>query len=179
VPEACAANVPDYAADGNPRFESAHPFQLSPPCLDAAGAAKARAVARLGRHILDAAHALVRPGITTDELDRCVHEITIEAGAYPAPLNYRNFPKSVCTSVNEVVCHGIPDSRELQDGDIVNVDVSAILDGCVALRRVASRRVASRCVALRCVALRCVALRCVSCRVLSRRVVWRAAASAH
>jgi len=58
-----------------------------------------------------------------------VHDYTIEHGAYPAPLNYFNFPKSVCTSVNEVVCHGIPDLYELQDGDIVNVDVSAILDG--------------------------------------------------
>ncbi|KAJ1618535.1 peptidase M24, structural domain-containing protein, partial [Pavlovales sp. CCMP2436] len=72
---------------------------------------------------------VVRPGVTTDEIDRVVHDATIEAGAYPAPLNYRTFPKSVCTSVNEVVCHGIPDDRELLDGDIVNVDVTAILDG--------------------------------------------------
>ena len=65
--------------------------------------------------------------MTTDEIDRVVHEYTIEHNAYPAPLHYFDFPKSVCTSVNEVVCHGIPDMRELQDGDIINVDVSAIL----------------------------------------------------
>lgn len=58
-----------------------------------------------------------------------VHDYTIEHGAYPSPLRYHNFPKSVCTSVNEVVCHGIPDMRELEDGDIINVDVSCMLDG--------------------------------------------------
>ena len=88
-----------------------------------------RTVNLLGREILDAAHRIVKPGVTTDEIDRVVHEYTVEHGAYPAPLHYFNFPKSVCTSVNEVVCHGIPDLRELKDGDIVNVDVSAILDG--------------------------------------------------
>lgn len=71
----------------------------------------------------------MRPGVTTDALDEIVHNATIERGAYPSPLNYRNFPKSVCTSVNEVICHGIPDQRKLQEGDIVNIDVSCFYDG--------------------------------------------------
>jgi len=83
--------------------------------------------------ILALAGSAVRPGITTDEIDRIVHEATIEAGAYPSPLLYGGpenpFPKSVCTSVNEVICHGIPDDRELRDGDIVNIDVTAYREG--------------------------------------------------
>ena len=71
----------------------------------------------------------VAPGVTTDRLDEIVHEATIARGGYPSPLNYRGYPKSVCTSVNEVICHGIPDSRSLADGDIVNVDVTIYLDG--------------------------------------------------
>merc|ERR1712070_35410 len=88
-----------------------------------------RAAAKLGRECLDAAHRIVRPGVTTDEIDRLVHDITIEAGAYPAPLNYHGFPKSLCTSVNEVICHGIPDDRPLQDGDIINLDITVYYKG--------------------------------------------------
>jgi methionyl aminopeptidase len=62
-------------------------------------------------------------------LDRIIHDATIERGAYPSPLNYYHFPKSCCTSVNEVICHGIPDQRPLKDGDIVNLDVTCYLDG--------------------------------------------------
>lgn len=69
------------------------------------------------------------PGATTDSLDRFVHDAAVAAGAYPSPLGYRGFPKSVCTSVNEVICHGIPDSRELADGDIVNIDVTVYREG--------------------------------------------------
>lgn len=90
---------------------------------------KMRVVCRLGREILDIAGNAVRAGVTCDEIDRIVHEATIEREAYPSPLNYHNFPKSVCTSVNEVICHGIPDLRPLQDGDIVNIDVSVYKDG--------------------------------------------------
>jgi methionyl aminopeptidase len=79
--------------------------------------------------ILLMAGTLVKPGITTDEIDRAVHEASIEKGGYPSPLNYRGFPKSVCTSVNEVICHGIPDSRPLADGDIINIDVTLWKDG--------------------------------------------------
>jgi methionyl aminopeptidase len=71
----------------------------------------------------------VTPGITTDKLDAIAHEEILRLGAYPSPLNYRGFPKSVCTSVNEVVCHGIPDSRQLQDGDIINIDVTVFFEG--------------------------------------------------
>ncbi len=71
----------------------------------------------------------IKPGITTDEINEIVHEYTIKQGGTPAPLNYRGFPKSVCTSVNHVVCHGIPDKKKLKDGDIINVDVTTIIDG--------------------------------------------------
>jgi len=71
----------------------------------------------------------IMPGVTTDEINDLVHAFTIKAGAIPAPLNYHGFPKSVCTSVNHVVCHGIPGNKKLKDGDIVNVDVTSIIDG--------------------------------------------------
>ncbi|MCD6224099.1 MAG: type I methionyl aminopeptidase, partial [Deltaproteobacteria bacterium] len=87
---------------------------------------------RLAVKTLDLVEAKIRPGITTDDINRLVHEFTIKNGAIPAPLNYRDFPKSVCVSINEVICHGIPGKRILQDGDIVNVDVTPILDGYYA-----------------------------------------------
>ncbi|KAH9589172.1 MYND-like zinc finger [Trypanosoma melophagium] len=90
---------------------------------------RVKRVCRLSREVLDIATAAARPGVTTDEIDRIVHEATIERSMYPSPLNYYNFPKSVCTSVNEVICHGIPDSRELMEGDILNIDVSNYLNG--------------------------------------------------
>lgn len=71
----------------------------------------------------------IQPGITTDEINILVHNFTIKANAIPAPLNYRGFPKSVCTSVNHVVCHGIPGDKKLKEGDIINVDVTNIIDG--------------------------------------------------
>ena len=74
----------------------------------------------------------IRPGITTDYINTLVHEFTVEHQAVPAPLNYRGFPKSVCTSVNAEICHGIPDERILKDGDIINVDVTPILNGYYA-----------------------------------------------
>lgn len=79
--------------------------------------------------MLDVAAAAVRPGITTDEIDEIVHNETIKRGAYPSPLNYYNFPKSVCTSVNEIICHGVPDKYVLKEGDIVNLDVSLYYQG--------------------------------------------------
>jgi methionyl aminopeptidase len=72
---------------------------------------------------------MVKVGTTTDEIDRAVHDAAIERNCYPSPLNYYTFPKSCCTSVNEVICHGIPDQYELQDGDICNIDVSLYHDG--------------------------------------------------
>lgn len=81
----------------------------------------AQALAEVGRHVV--------PGVTTDELDAIGHEFLVEAGAYPSTLGYRGFPKSLCTSLNEVICHGIPDSTVVQDGDIVNIDITAYIDG--------------------------------------------------
>ena len=72
---------------------------------------------------------MIREGVTTEEINTFVHQDTVQRGAWPAPLNYHGFPKSVCTSINEVVCHGIPDGRALQPGDIINVDVTTIYDG--------------------------------------------------
>lgn len=81
---------------------------------------------------LDMVEAKLAPGITTDAINSWVHQFTVEHQGIPAPLNYRGFPKSTCVSVNEVICHGIPGQRVLQDGDIVNVDVTTILDGYYA-----------------------------------------------
>ncbi len=89
--------------------------------MRAAGRLAAMAREEVGRH--------VRPGVTTDELDGIGHEFLCDHGAYPSTLGYRGFPKSLCASVNEVVCHGIPDSRVVEDGDIVNIDITAYLHG--------------------------------------------------
>ncbi len=91
-----------------------------------------KAAGRLAIKTLNLVEAKIRPGITTDDINSIVHEFTLENGAIPAPLNYRGFPKSVCVSVNEVICHGIPGERILQDGDIVNIDVTPILKGYYA-----------------------------------------------
>ncbi|EGC35900.1 hypothetical protein DICPUDRAFT_32637 [Dictyostelium purpureum] len=88
-----------------------------------------RAVCKLAKEILHFAGTLVKPGITTDEIDKIVHEEIIRRGAYPSPLGYKGFPKSICTSVNEILCHGIPDDRPLQNGDIINIDVTVYLNG--------------------------------------------------
>ena len=88
-----------------------------------------REAALVGRAVLDHAALQILPGTTTDKIDKAVHEKCIELGAYPSPLFYRGFPKSCCTSVNEIICHGIPDDRPLEDGDIVNVDISVYYKG--------------------------------------------------
>lgn len=84
---------------------------------------------RIAREVLDEAIAVVKPGITTDFIDQIVHEATISRNSYPSPLDYCGFPKSCCTSVNEVLCHGIPDSYCLKDGDIINIDITVFHDG--------------------------------------------------
>src|ERR1700761_5716365 len=89
--------------------------------MRAAGRLAGRALAEVAKHIA--------PGTTTDALDAIGHEFLCDHGAYPSTLGYRGFPKSLCTSVNEVICHGIPDSRELLDGDLVKVDITAYIDG--------------------------------------------------
>jgi methionyl aminopeptidase len=88
-----------------------------------------RAAGRVAAGAIEAAAAAIGPGVTTDELDRIVHEYVVAHGAYPSTLGYRGFPKSSCTSINEVICHGIPDDTVLDDGDLVNLDVTAYLDG--------------------------------------------------
>lgn len=88
-----------------------------------------RRAGRLAAETLDFITPHVRPGVTTDELDRLCHDFIVDHGAIPAPLNYKGFPKSICTSVNHVVCHGIPGDKRLLDGDIMNIDVTVILDG--------------------------------------------------
>jgi methionyl aminopeptidase len=96
----------------------------SPEVIDrmrVAGRIAAKALEEVGRH--------VEPGVSTDELDRIGHEFLLDHGAYPSTLGYRGFPKSLCTSLNEVICHGIPDSTVIEDGDIVNIDVTAFIGG--------------------------------------------------
>ncbi|KAG0690273.1 Methionine aminopeptidase 1 [Pichia californica] len=115
---------PDYAIDGTPISELKNDRTNKIKVLNDDEISKMREVCKLGREIIDLAGEAVKPGITTDEIDKIVHNATIERGGYPSPLNYFNYPKSVCTSVNEVICHGIPDKRKLQDGDIINIDVS-------------------------------------------------------
>jgi methionyl aminopeptidase len=88
-----------------------------------------RAAGRLAAETLDMIGEHVVPGVTTEELNQICHDFIIAHNAIPAPLNYRGFPKSICTSINHVVCHGIPGEKKLQDGDIVNIDVTVILDG--------------------------------------------------
>jgi len=90
---------------------------------------KMRVAGRLAADVLDMIGEHVQPGVATDELDRICHDFIVnELGAIPAPLNYRGFPKSICTSVNHVVCHGIPSERVLKNGDILNIDVTVIKD---------------------------------------------------
>ncbi|PJK29177.1 type I methionyl aminopeptidase [Minwuia thermotolerans] len=96
---------------------------------DAAAFDGMRAAGRLAAETLDMIVGHVKPGVTTEELDGLCHEFITARGAVPAPLNYRGFPKSICTSINHVVCHGIPGPRALKDGDIMNIDVTVILDG--------------------------------------------------
>ncbi|KAK0210720.1 peptidase M24, structural domain-containing protein [Desarmillaria ectypa] len=111
---------PEYADDGRPMAEARAAGQ-PPRILSKEEQDKMRTVCRLAREVLDIAASHVKPGVTTDELDEIVHNACIERNAYPSPLNYRNFPKSVCTSINEVICHGIPDRRKLKNGDIINI----------------------------------------------------------
>ena len=114
---------PDYASTGRP-----HP-RHEPMVKSLEVIERMRRAGRVGAEVLAVCGAAVAPGVTTDELDRIAHAAYLERGAYPSTLNYHEYPKSVCTSVNEVICHGIPDDRPLVDGDIVNIDVTAYLDG--------------------------------------------------
>jgi methionyl aminopeptidase len=114
---------PDYASTGQPAKVSA-PLIKTPEEIE-----RMRRASRAAAEVLAEVGAAVAPGVTTDALDALAHQACIDRGGYPSPLNYHDYPKSLCTSVNEVICHGIPDSRALKDGDIVNLDVTIFLDG--------------------------------------------------
>ncbi len=114
---------PDYAETGEP---SRQPVPL---VRTADEVTRMRRACRAAAEVLAEVATAIAPGVTTDALDSLAHEACIRRGGYPSPLGYHGYPKSLCTSVNEVICHGIPDSRALEDGDIVNLDVTIFLDG--------------------------------------------------
>lgn len=120
---------PDYAADGQPKSSGSWLPWRRIEVKDAQAITGMRRAGRVARETLDAAIRAVAVGATTDSIDAVAHEEAVARGAYPSPLNYNGFPKSCCTSVNEVICHGIPDSYVLRDGDIVNVDVTCFVGG--------------------------------------------------
>ena len=91
--------------------------------------AKIRRSGRIAAQAVELVGEHARPGVTTDELDRIAHEFLVKNGAYPSTLGYRGYPKSICSSLNEVICHGIPDDTVLHEGDILNIDISAFIDG--------------------------------------------------
>jgi methionyl aminopeptidase len=115
---------PDYAQTGKPKGGRGLSLMNTPDRLE-----RMRAACRAARAVLDQCKQAVAPGVTTDAIDAICHRVSIEQGGYPSPLNYHGFPKSMCTSVNEIICHGIPDSRALQNGDIINLDVTLYRDG--------------------------------------------------
>ena len=120
VPSSITA--PEYVGRKRPRL--GEPDVKDPETIErmrVAGRIAAQALEEVGRH--------VTPGVTTDELDRVGHEFLVSRGAYPSTLGYRGYPKSLCTSLNEVICHGIPDDTVIADGDIVNVDITAYIGG--------------------------------------------------
>jgi methionyl aminopeptidase len=104
--------------------EGSEPWVQTPEVIE-----NMRVAGRIAAGALAEAGKAVTPGVTTDELDRIAHEYMIDQGAYPSTLGYKGFPKSCCTSLNEIICHGIPDSTVVEDGDIVNIDVTAYING--------------------------------------------------
>jgi len=119
-------NLPQRASMG---LGEADPAERRIRIHDAEGFAGMRKAGRLAAEVLDFVTPEVKPGVTTDRLDRLCHGFIVDHGAVPAPLNYRGFPRSICTSINHVVCHGIPGDRTLDAGDILNIDITVILDG--------------------------------------------------
>lgn len=114
---------PEYVGRSTAR-EGSEPHVQTPDVIE-----RMRVASRIAAQALQEAGRAVAPGVTTDELDRVAHDYMVAHGAYPSTLGYKGFPKSSCTSANEVICHGIPDSTVLEDGDIVNIDVTAYIDG--------------------------------------------------
>lgn len=120
---------PDYAKSGSPNLSVQERADRTIPVYNEEEIELARESCRICREACDLGHKLVAPGVTTEEIDKAVHEYIIEQDAYPSPLNYYNFPRSCCTSVNEVICHGIPDTRPLEEGDLINLDISVYKNG--------------------------------------------------
>jgi len=116
--------MPDYATDAGGVSHSERNGPKEVPILEGAELETMREACRLGREVLDIASRFMKVGVTGDQIDRVVFQACVDRKIYPSPLNYYRFPKSVCVSPNEVICHGIPDSRPIEDGDIVNLDVS-------------------------------------------------------
>lgn len=114
---------PEYV-DKKDAKEGNEPWVATPDIIE-----RVRVAGKIAANALATAGAAVAPGVTTDELDAIVHDYLVDHDAYPSTLGYKGFPKSCCTSVNEVICHGIPDSTVIADGDIVNIDVTAFIDG--------------------------------------------------
>ena len=114
---------PEYVGKQAPT-PSRDPWVQTPEVIEAM-----RIASKIAAQALAAGGAAVAPGVTTDEVDRVVHEFMVDHGAYPSTLGYRGYPKSCCTSLNEIICHGIPDSTVIADGDIVNIDVTAFIGG--------------------------------------------------
>jgi methionyl aminopeptidase len=121
--------LPEYWKDGIPKSELTMRGSAKLEVLTAADLVIMRPVAKLAGEILLMCGSMVQPGVTPDQIDRAVYAAAVANGCYPSPLNYREFPKSVCISVNEVICHGIPDDRPFAEGDIVNCDVTMFRDG--------------------------------------------------
>ncbi|MCG5212132.1 type I methionyl aminopeptidase [Streptosporangium sp. KLBMP 9127] len=113
---------PEYVGKKSPR--TGEPDVKTPEIIE-----RMRIAGKLAAQALEEVGRQVAPGVTTDELDRVGHEFLCDHGAYPSTLGYRGYPKSLCTSINEVICHGIPDDTVLRDGDIVNVDITAYIGG--------------------------------------------------
>lgn len=141
VPEAIPRT--DYALSGNPARSKGFSILDDPADLQ-----RMRAACQAARRVLQRCLEAVAVGITTEAIDAIAHQAYIDEGGYPSTLNYHHYPKSICTSVNEVICHGIPDSRPLAEGDIVNIDVTIYLDGfhgdCSAMALVGTVDEASR-----------------------------------
>ena len=116
-------------AESQPRVVQREPSERGIKIHGAEGFEGMRQAGRLAAEVLDFITPHVQPGVTTDALDKLCHEFIVSHGAIPAPLNYRGFPRSICTSINHVVCHGIPGDRRLMEGDIINLDITVILDG--------------------------------------------------
>lgn len=120
---------PDYWATGQPVSEDTWRSNHQIEIKTADDLVKLRRAANLARRCLDLGASMIKPGVTAEEVDLACHNFAVENNAYPSPLNYRGFPKSCCTSVNEVICHGIPDTRPFEDGDIVKLDVTLFYEG--------------------------------------------------